>query len=52
MKEIPGKLRFLFSFDREVNDCTSRMERFNNFVFVVAGKDEPAVVIKRLNICP
>jgi hypothetical protein len=42
----------LLPFDGEVNDGTSGVKRFNNFVLVVAGEDESAVAIKCLNICP
>ena len=51
-KEIPCELYSLLSFDCEVDDCTTGVKRFNNFVLVVAGEDESTVVIKCLNIRP
>ena len=45
--------KFLFfSWDGEIDDCTSGVERFDEFVFVVAGENKPTVTIKRLNVCP
>jgi hypothetical protein len=46
------QLSFFFSFDSKVNDGTSGMKGFNDFVFVVAGEDESAIVTKFLNRRP
>jgi hypothetical protein len=51
-EECSSKLLLLLSFDREVNDGTTGMKWFNNFVLVVTGEDESAVIIKCLNIRP
>jgi hypothetical protein len=45
-------LSFFFPLDCEVDDGTSGMKGFDDFVFVIAGEDESAVVIKCLNIRP
>ena len=42
-------LLFLFSFNSEINDGTSAMEWFNDFVFVIAGKNKSAVSGELLN---
>jgi hypothetical protein len=41
-----------FSFDSKLNDGTSGMEGFKDFVFVVAGKDESAITSELLNKRP
>jgi hypothetical protein len=52
LEEICCKLLLLFPPDREIDDGTSGVQGFNDFVLVVAGEDESAVAIKCLNICP
>ena len=42
-------LLFLFSFNSEINDCASTMEGLNDFVLVIAGKNESAVSGELLN---
>jgi hypothetical protein len=42
----------LFPLDCEVDDGTTGVKGFNDFVLVIAGEDKSAVVIKRLNIRP
>ena len=44
--------RFVSAFDSKLNDCTTGMQGFNDFVFVVAGEDESAVATKLLNRRP
>ena len=43
---------FLFSCDRKLNDGTTGMEGFNDFVFIIAGEYKSAIVIERLNVGP
>ena len=38
------------SFESKVKNGTSGMEWFDDFVFEVAGEDEPTVGVKRFNI--
>jgi len=52
LEELSCNCWFVFGFNSELDHCTSGVERFDNFVFVVAGEDESAVVIKCLNIRP
>jgi hypothetical protein len=51
-EETVGNFWSLFSFDSELNDGTTGMEGFEDFVFVVAGKDKSAVTSKLLNKRP
>jgi hypothetical protein len=52
LEEGSCQLGFFFSFDPKVDDGTSGVEGFDDFVFVVAGEDEAAVTSKLLNKRP
>ena len=41
---------FLFSSDSELDDCTSGVEGFDDFVLIITGEDESAIPIKLLDI--
>jgi hypothetical protein len=51
-EETSCKFCFVFSFNPELDDGTSGVERFDDFVFVIAGKDESAIASKFLNKRP
>ena len=44
MEECCLDLRFLLTFDAELDHSTPGVEGFDDFIFIVAGKDESAVV--------
>jgi hypothetical protein len=52
LEELCCDSRFVFGFNSELDHRASGVERFDDFVFVVAGKDKPAVAIKLLNRSP
>jgi hypothetical protein len=52
LEELGGNGLSIFSFDSKLNDGTSGMEGFKDFVFVIAGEDESAVTSKLLNKRP
>ena len=51
-EELGSDCGFLFTSDGKINTGASAVEGFDDLVFVVAGEDESAVVIKRLNVRP
>ena len=51
-EELGGKLGFAFGIGGKVNTGASGVERFDNFVFEIAGKDESAVARKLLSKRP
>ena len=50
-KELGCQFMFFFSFDAKINDGTTGMEGFDDFVLVVTGEDESTVIGKFLNRC-
>ncbi len=42
-------LGFLFTLDAELDNSTPRVEGFDDFIFIVAGENESAVVGELLN---
>jgi hypothetical protein len=52
LKELGGNRLSVLSFDSKLNDGTSRVQGFKDFIFVVAGEDESAVSSKLLNKRP
>ncbi len=47
-EELSGNDRFLLSSNGKLNDCTTGMEGFDDFIFEVAGEYESAVARKLL----
>jgi hypothetical protein len=45
-------MSFFLSSDSELDHSAARVERFDDFILVVAGEDESAVTSKLLNKCP
>ena len=51
-EELGGNGLSVFSFDSKLDDGTSRVQGFKDFIFVVTGEDESAVASKFLNKRP
>ena len=49
LEELGSDFLFLFSFNSKLNNGASAMERFNDFVIVIAGKNESTVSGELLN---
>jgi hypothetical protein len=52
LEELGGNGLSVFSFDSKLDNGTSRVQGFKDFIFVVTGEDESAVASKLLNKCP
>jgi hypothetical protein len=52
LEELSGNGLSVFSFDSKLDDGTSRVQGFKDFIFVVTGEDEPTVTSKLLNKRP
>ena len=52
VEEVSCDFWFFLVWNSELDHRASGVERFDNFVFEIAGEDEATVVIKCLNIRP
>ena len=51
-EELGGNGLSVFSFDSKLDNGTSRVQGFKDFIFVVTCENEPTVTSKFLNKCP